>query len=73
MGCGNSSSRYRSLGFTGLLSKTLVGHKDAVLCCAFSPDGKLLATCSADCTILIWETKTFKVSYSEPAPLAKLR
>lgn len=23
-------------------------HDDEVLCCAFSPDGRLLATCSSD-------------------------
>ena len=62
MGGSSSRSKRQAASFRGLLSKTLVGHKDAVLCCAFSPDGKLLATCSSDGAILIWDTKTFKVS-----------
>ena len=54
---GGKSSKGR--GFRGVLSQNLDGHKDAVLCCAFSPDGKLLATCSSDKTIIIWDMKSF--------------
>jgi WD40 repeat protein len=35
----------------------LVGHLSAVLCLAFSPDGKTLATGSADGTVKLWPWK----------------
>ena len=56
---GGKSSRSAQRGFQGTTSKTLVGHKDTVLCCAFSPDGRLLATCSADQTVMVWEMRSF--------------
>ena len=36
------------------------GHKDTVLCCAFSPDGRLLGTCSADRSVMVWDVPSFK-------------
>lgn len=45
--------------FTGAEVAQLDGHKAQVLCIAFSPDGKLLATGSADTTILLWDTSKF--------------
>jgi WD40 repeat protein len=35
----------------------VVGHKGSVLAVAFSPDGKLFATASDDCTAQIWSTE----------------
>lgn len=29
-------------------------HDDEVLCCAFSPDDRLLATCSSDRKVKVW-------------------
>ena len=46
--------------YKGALASTLSGHKDAVLCCAFSPDGKYLATSSADHSVMIWDLPSFK-------------
>ena len=57
---GSGGSRVSEERFNGELSKTLVGHQDTVTCCAFSPDGRMLATSSADHTVLVWDTKTFR-------------
>lgn len=42
---------------TGRLLQTLSGHTDRVICMAFSPDKKLLATGSADRTIRLWNVR----------------
>jgi WD40 repeat protein len=42
------------------LRATLKGHDGAVQAVAFSPDGTLLASASADHTIMIWDTATGK-------------
>lgn len=46
--------------YKGALEATVSGHKDAVLCCAFSPNGKMLATSSADRSVMIWEVPSFR-------------
>jgi WD40 repeat protein len=40
------------------LVRTLIGYTDRVLCMAFSPDGTLLATTSADQAVRLWQTAT---------------
>jgi WD40 repeat protein len=39
----------------------LKGHTNWVLDVAFSPDGKLLASSSADTTVRLWEVSTGKL------------
>jgi WD40 repeat protein len=41
---------------------TLRGHTEPILSVDFSPDGKTLATCSADNTIKFWDTISWKES-----------
>ena len=44
--------------FEGRCVTTFTGHKDAVLCLAFSPDDKFLVTGSADKKGVVWEAAT---------------
>ncbi|KAJ1605550.1 notchless [Cryptosporidium canis] len=39
-------------------TSSLQGHKDAILCCSFSPDSNLLATGSGDTTVRLWDLLT---------------
>ncbi|KAG1822683.1 WD40-repeat-containing domain protein [Suillus subaureus] len=45
---------------TGGLVATLEGHKESVLCLAWTPDGKMLISGSADNSIRTWSTTTWK-------------
>lgn len=38
--------------------QVLLGHSAEVAKLAFSPDAALLATCSADCSLRVWDTRT---------------
>ncbi|KAG2223667.1 hypothetical protein INT45_007245 [Circinella minor] len=45
-------------------TSTLSGHTEAVLSCAFSPDGSQLATGSGDATVRIWDLNTETPRYT---------
>lgn len=44
----------------GRKAQTLRGHSDWVVRTAFSPNGRFLATSSADSTVRVWDMKSFK-------------
>lgn len=44
--------------FTELSASPLVGHAYYVHCCTFSPFGTLLATCSTDGKLILWDVKS---------------
>lgn len=54
------AGRVTKTSYKGALKATVMGHKDTVLCCAFSPDGKQLATSSADRSVMVWDVPSFK-------------
>ena len=45
---------------TGLEVRSMEGHVGAVTCVAFRPDGRRLATGSADCSLMTWDAGTGK-------------
>lgn len=49
---------------SGNCIKTLPGHRNRILRVVFSPDGKTLATSSADQTIILWDSETKKQKIS---------
>jgi COMPASS component SWD3 len=52
------------------LHYTLKGHKRGVAGVKFSPDGKWLASCSADCTLKIWSAATGALQHTLEGHLA---
>lgn len=62
------AERPRKLDYA--LQYTLKGHKRGVAAVKFSPDGKRLASCSADCTIKIWSAATGTLQHTLEGHLA---
>jgi len=62
------AERPRTLDYA--LQYTLKGHKRGVASIKFSPDGKWLASCSADCTLKIWSAATGALQHTLEGHLA---
>lgn len=60
--------RPRTLDYA--LQYTLKGHKRGVAAVKFSPDGKWIASCSADCTLKIWSAATGALQHTLEGHLA---
>jgi COMPASS component SWD3 len=60
--------RPRKLDYT--IQYTLKGHKRGVAAVKFSPDGKWIASCSADCTLKIWSAATGALQHTLEGHLA---
>jgi hypothetical protein len=54
---------------TGKEVSQLKGHEGSVQTLAFSPDGKAIASGSADTTILVWDAAAFLRQLPKPEPL----
>uniref|UniRef100_A0A3Q3VN16 Apoptotic protease-activating factor 1 n=1 Tax=Mola mola TaxID=94237 RepID=A0A3Q3VN16_MOLML len=56
--CGGASKTLRVFkSTTGEKLREIQAHDDEVLCCAFSPDDRLLATCSSDRKVKVWNVE----------------
>lgn len=62
------AERPRTLDYA--LQYTLKGHKRGIASVKFSPDGKWLASCSADCTLKIWSAATGALQHTLEGHLA---
>lgn len=60
--------RPKKLNYT--LCMTLRGHKRGVAGVKYSPDGKWIASCSADCTLKIWSATTGELQHTLEGHLA---
>jgi WD40 repeat protein len=49
---------------TGQIKHTLEGHLDQVTFLAISLDGQILASCSKDCTIKVWDLQTGQIKHT---------
>ena len=56
-GKGSKSTKLIPGVHQGVLCNSLQGHTDTVTSCCYSPDGKYLATCSADKKVILWDAK----------------
>jgi WD40 repeat protein len=56
-GCQDGTARLWEAA-TGTLQRTAAPHQDAILCLAFSPNGRRLATGSGDRTVRVWDART---------------
>ena len=52
-----------SKDFKAECSNVLIKHEDTVTCCAFSPNEKLLATCSTDRKVIVWDFRKNREIY----------
>ena len=52
-----------SKDFKANCSNVLIGHVDTVTCCVFSPNEKLLATCSTDRRVIVWDFRKNRAVY----------
>lgn len=55
--CGASKSLKVFKSTSGEKLMELQAHDDEVLCCAFSPDDRLIATCSSDRKVKVWNVE----------------
>lgn len=53
-----------SKDFKADCSNVLIGHEDTVTCCVFSPNEKLLATCSTDRRVIVWDFRKNRAVYT---------
>jgi WD40 repeat protein len=60
LGCLPMASSSQSSAQEPKLRDTLTGHADSVMSVAYSPDGKTLASGSADETVRLWDVATGK-------------
>ena len=64
----SQSSKPTTLNYAPTL--ILRGHKKAISCVKFSPDGRYIASASADCTIKIWDAHTGALEHTLEGHLA---
>jgi WD40 repeat protein len=55
---------------TGQILFTFSGHRGIIYSVAFSPDGKRLATASADATVKVWDVASIKETSRDPLTLS---